>query len=315
MRKFNIPKWDLKKIKVPSPPRLQFRQTLLLYFAMVLFSGLAIADVILKLFPFALGIVIYVLAAITLFSGCYYLIVDLKHDINDVVKPAVTANPYVSRLTSDYRLRTFTFAVPGMMSNVIFAVFNAVIGIYSHSAWFGSLAAYYILLSLMRISAVRQDRLISDIDDKEERLIREIKVFKKDSILFIFMAIVLAGMVILLENSQGGKEYPGLMIYVAATYVFVKVIMSSVNIAKAEKQESPLLAIVRRIGYLDAYVSILTLQTAMFAAFAVGQEQLTKIMNAATGGFVCLLVFSMGVHGVIYSKKLMKTIKGGNEND
>ena len=179
MKKFNIPKWDLKKIKISGLPHLRLRQKLLLYFGMILFSGLAIADVVLKLFPYALGIIIYVLAAITLFSGCYYLIVDLKHDINDVVKPAVTANPYVGRLTSDYRLRTFTFAVPGMISNVIFAVFNGVIGIYSHSAWFGSLAAYYILLSLMRISAVRQDRIISKMDDKKERFIREVKIFKK----------------------------------------------------------------------------------------------------------------------------------------
>lgn len=59
------------------------------------------------------------------------------------------ANPYVNRVASDYRLRTVVFAVPGLTANVLFATFNGIIGAVSHSAWFGTLSAYYILLSVM----------------------------------------------------------------------------------------------------------------------------------------------------------------------
>ena len=178
MKKINMPKWRSdewklsklsRELSLPKIPNLRLRYKILLYLCMILSAALALADVIMGLFPFMVGIIIYVAAACTLFASCYYIVIDLRHGIKDVVKPTVKSNRYVGRLTTDYRLRTLLFAVPGMMGNIVFAVFNAVIGIQSRSAWFGSLAAYYILLSLMRISAVRQAWFISKLEKREER--------------------------------------------------------------------------------------------------------------------------------------------------
>ena len=62
--------------------------------------------------------------------------------------------------------------------------------------------------------------------------------------------------------------------------------------------EPYLLSITRRIGYIDACVSILTLQTAMFASFAEGEEAFVKLMNGITGTAVCLMVLGLGIQGV-----------------
>jgi len=70
----------------------------------------------------------YVLAAGTLFSGCYYLISDVQYGIKEIIQPQIAGNPYANRIAADYRLRTFVFAVPGLAGNVIFAVFNGVTG-------------------------------------------------------------------------------------------------------------------------------------------------------------------------------------------
>lgn len=287
-----------------SMPKLRIGYRILLYFSMILFATLSLLNVTVKCFSYIMGIAIYVLAAVTLFTGIYYLVIDFRFGIKETLKPAVISNPYVNKVASDYRLRTVLFAVPGLMSNVLFAVSNGVTGIISRSAWFGSLAAYYILLSMMRIDAVKQERLISRINGNCDRLKKEIKVYRKNSILFIFLAIVLIGMVILLENSQGGKTYPGFTIYAAAAYAFYKIIISSVNVIKVRKQNSPLLTIIRRIGYVDACVSILTLQVAMFASFGDGNEMFTKIMNGVTGGIVCVIVLATGIHGICSSKKM-----------
>lgn len=178
-----------------------------------------------------------------------------------ILQGAIAANPYTNRVTTDYRLRTILFAVPGTMSNIIFAAFNGVVG-------------------------------------------------------FLFLAVVLAGAVILLENSQGGKNYPGFTIYAVAAYTFYKIIMSTIQVIKVGKRKSPLLSITRRIGYVDACVSILTLQTAMFASFAQGEEALAKQMNGITGAVVCLMVFGLGIQGIwtanIRKKELLA---GGNRND
>lgn len=132
-------------------------------------------------------------------------------------------------------------AVPGMVSNIIFALFNGVIGITSHSAWFGTLSAYYILLSIMRVGVVRQERKLAGVKEKQEHMSRELSVYRRNSILFIFLAVVLAGAVVLLLHAQGGKEYPGLTIYAVATYTFYKITMSSIQVVKVGKRKSPLL--------------------------------------------------------------------------
>lgn len=315
--KFKISKINLHKAENEKRngvkftiPKLHLRYRILLYFMMVLFAVLSIISVVTAYFPFAVEIALYVLAACTLFVGTYYLVQDIRHGItaamHEIIRPKIAANPYTSKVAADDRFRTIVFAVPGFTSNIIFAVFNGIVGIISHSAWFGSMSAYYILLSVMRIGAVKQEKQLSVIEQPKERMEKEIEVYTRNSILFLVLAIVLAGMVVLLEFSTGGKNYPGFTIYAAAAYTFYKIIHSTIKLIKEGKRKSPLLMIIRKIGYIDACVSILTLQTAMFAAFATGQEEFVKLMNAITGMVVFLLVFGMGIQGIYYGKRGIK---------
>ena len=97
-------------------------------------------------FPHFAGVLFYVLAATTLTASCYYIAIHIRQGIREIIKPAIAANPYMHKVTTDYRWRTILFAVPEMVSNIIFAAFNGAIGISGHSAWFGTLSAYYVFL-------------------------------------------------------------------------------------------------------------------------------------------------------------------------
>ena len=296
-------------------PELPLRFKILLYVTMVLFAALALICALGNYAPFGVAIVSYVLAAVTLAASCYYIVKDLRHGVKHIIKPGIAANPYTNKVATDDRFRVVLFAVPGATSNVIFAVFNGVIGLVGRSAWFGSLSAYYILLSVMRIGVVWQENRLRNISQKEERMEKEIIVYRRNSILFILMAVVLEGMVMLLEFSAGGKNYPGFTIYAAAAYTFYKIIKSLIKVIQEGKKKSPLIAILRKINYIDGCVSILTLQTAMFASFAQGQLEFVKIMNGITGTVVFLMVLTMGIQGILRSKKLVKNWRtGGNEN-
>ena len=71
--------------------------------------------------------------------------------------------------------------------------------------------------------------------------------------------------------------------------------------------KTPLLVAVRSIGYADACVCVLALQTAMFASFGnmeIKDSQL--LMNGITGVILCMLVLGMGIYGVNRANK-MKT--------
>lgn len=316
MKTMKTPKKTKKKNLRKYIPYLRLCHRIFLYVVTIVCIMFALLDVTVHCFPYIVGIIFYVLAAVTLTVSCYDIMIHIRQDIGETLKLAIAANPYTNRVTTDYRWRTILFAVPGMISNMIFAAFNGVIGITSHSAWFGSLSAYYILLSIMRVGIVRQEKKLAVIKEEKEHMRRELSVYYRNSVLFIFMAVVLIGEVILLEHSQGGKNYPGVTIYAVATYTFYKIIMSTIQVVKVGKRKSPLLSITRKIGYIDACVSVLTLQTAMFASFANREEEFIKLMNGITGAVVCVMVLSLGIQGICYSKQIkIKLRKGDNQND
>lgn len=211
-------------------------------------------------------------------------------------------------MTKDYRYRTVTFAIPGMLVCILYALFNGIIGMVSLSPWFGTLAAYYLLLSVMRIAAFQQNKKVQDQNGNKKRLLEEIALYKSCGILFLFMTIVLMGAVVLLLTSENGKSYPGFTIYAVAAYAFYKIIMSVINVIKTRKMKSPLLMTIRDIGFIDACVSILSLQTAMFAAFGAEDVFFTKMMNGITGSAVCTVVFATGIYEIIAARKMKSKI-------
>lgn len=203
-------------------PKIRLRWRLLLYLAMILAITATLYCVITECLPEGADWILYTAAGLVFFSGIVYFIVDIRHLIVDLIIPKVLSIPFAQLLAGDYRLRTILFAVPGLAGNVVFAAFNGVTGVMSRSAWFGSLSAYYLLLGVMRIITVIQERRISGISEKRARIRKEIAVYRTDSILFILLAVVLTGMVILLGHSQGGKSYPGFTSMRSLPTLFIK---------------------------------------------------------------------------------------------
>ena len=304
-RRKNSKKGRVKeKIRNFRMPRLSAGQRFLLYVVTILFIVLSLLGAGLEYFPYAVRIVIYVAAMCLLSAAVFYLVSDIKNGMIVSIKKKIERNVYLRKLKENDRLRMILSAVPGTAGNIIFALMNGGIGLISHSAWFGSLAAYYILLSIMRVRIVWQERKFVKLD-QQERMKNEIRIYRKNSVLFLFMTIVLAGMVILLVHSQGGKEYPGFTIYAAALYMFYKMTASIVHLVRERKRKSPMLMILRKVGYIDACVSMLTLQTAMFAAFG-GERWFVRYMNGISGTAVCLMILGFGIQGIYRFGKMRK---------
>lgn len=74
--------------------------------------------------------------------------------VNVVLLPFTKNNRIANTLITDTRLRTVLVTIPGMGLNLIYAIFNGVIGFMNLSAWYVSLAVYYLLLCVMRFLAV-----------------------------------------------------------------------------------------------------------------------------------------------------------------
>ncbi len=285
-------------------PELRLRYKLILYFLTPVFCALAIIGAAFECFPDIVEFVCYILAALTLAAAVFYFVRDLRHNLKGRVMAGIEKNLLTKRLANDYRLRTILFSLPSTASSVLFAVFNAFLGWMNRSAWFGTLAGYYIVLSVMRVGAALSAAQIARIDDEDKRRRVEERIYCRNSAMFFFLAVALAGMVILLETGGKGKRYSGYMIYAAAAYTFYKITIAAINVAKVRKHASPLLTIIRKISYIDACVSVLTLQTAMFASFAGDTEEaFANLMNAVTGGAVCVMIFALGIQGLYTARR------------
>lgn len=285
--------------------------------------GMAAASVyaaITDSFPEPVNVTLYVLAGMGFICTCTLWVKAILFFVKVVLLPFTKSNRIANILITDTRLRTVLFTVPGMGLNLIYAVFNGIIGVMNHSAWCGSLAAYYMLLCVMRFLSVSYARKVYDrkfpwrkvhIDESNSQInedsleARAWRVHRNCGIMLSVSSIALGGAVIMLLSGEGGKSYPGLMIYAVATYTFYKLGMAIRNMIKARKEISLLLVTLRNISYADALVSILSLQTALFAAFGQDSEAIIPIFDALTGAGVCLMIFVLGVYMVYRSKNVL----------
>lgn len=207
---------------------------------------------------------------------------------------------FTRELFQNYSFRTIIFAAIAFLINIGYAVFNAVIGIINLSVWYGALAAYYIVLSLMRgvILLYRRKRDAYEKKDGNRIVLRDIKKYRNCGILLILLPLCLSFAILDAVQSHSSFSHPGLMIYVAATYTTYKVTMAIYNSVKTRKVEDMTLKVVRDINLADALVSILALQMAMLREFSPDLN--VDFVNCLTGGAVCALTIALGIYMVAY---------------
>ena len=298
----------MKKGKIRLP-KIKGKFRLLLYLVTLVFCILSVAETVFGYFPFAIEIAIYVIAAVTLTVTCFYLVGDLKRGVKEAVRPVIEGNALANRVYSDYRYRTVLFTLFSFLLNLFYAASNGIYGIVSRSPWLGTLSAYYIFLSIMRYGIIRYDRKLAKTGHGRELKLQELRVYRNTGILLSFLTIALAGAVILLVNQEGGKSYQGYMIFVVAMYTFYKAIISIINIIRARKMQSPLLVTIRNIGYADALVSVLSLQTAMFSSFGEESNIDPTLMNGITGVCVCIMTLAIGIYMICSAGRQRKRIQ------
>ena len=302
-------------------PAVKWKYRVILYICLLLSAALSLLNVKNHVFPVPLGTFFYVTAAFSLSFTCLYLVPDIKRTkskVQEIAMPVIARHRFADLLVTNYRYRTVTFAKTGLLINMVFAVFNGMVGMKSQSAWYVTLAVYYTLLSVMRYWAVDYERRVLKMKEGRKLALLELAVYRNCSILFIVMTISLGGMVILTLRSQGGRHYPGYTIYAFALYAFIKVPLAAAGRIKAGRMKSPLLMTIRSIGYADACAAVLSLQTAMLFSFGHGEmeDRSAALMNACTGAAVCLMVLIMGIYGIYWTMRRQKEIvDGGMSND
>ncbi|MDO4314317.1 MAG: hypothetical protein Q4C45_00975 [Oscillospiraceae bacterium] len=244
----------------------------------------------------------YVLSAYALVIACAYIAGGLRGNW----KALLHRNRYVHRYLTDIPFRTHVSLYMSLAVNLAFAAVKLFFGVRCRSVWFGTLAVYYIMLSLLRfllLHSVRRNGIGTE-------LVSEWLRYRLCGIILLLMNIVLAGVVILVVRKDEGFRYAGYLIYVAAMYAFYNVITAVRDVVKYRRYNSPVMAAAKTVKLAAALVSMLALETAMLARFNEEKgSAFQQVMTGVTGGCVCLLVLAIASAMIVRSAKQLKGLR------
>ncbi|MGI5897496.1 MAG: hypothetical protein ACOX6U_11235 [Oscillospiraceae bacterium] len=213
----------------------------------------------------------------------------------------------VKRMPKEQHNRVIFSVTAGFGLNLAYALYHGMIGIMTGSLWFLLLCAYYMILSVIRFSAVRYDRQSA----KNSPSFSERFLFRFLGGMLILLAVILAVSSWLSFQYDVAIVYSKIMMIIIATYTFYKITIAIVNAIKARKQQSLWLIALRNIGCADAAASLLTLQRSMLVSFGGMSNQDIELMNALTGAGVCLLTTALGMYMILGKEKQNGKIKIG----
>ena len=210
------------------------------------------------------------------------------------------------RLRGDAFYRAQLSLYMGLGVNLLYVVIKAASGIVYQSRWFGVLAGYYLLLSLMRF-ALTWYVVHTPI---RQNLLSEWRRYRLCGVVLLAMNQALGAVVYLMERQDYGFEYPGLLVYVMAMYTFYAVISAVWNMVKFKRHGSPVLSAAKAVSFVSALVSLLALEKAMLTQFGEpGQERFSSIMVGLTGIAVCAAVLALAIEMIRRANRAIAHLK------
>lgn len=178
----------------------------------------------------------------------------------------------------------------GVCVNLVYAAYRGALGIAYGSVWFGATAAYYLVLSGIRLFIAWGG--FRGLTPRQEA-----RRYTATGALMLLLSLAMAGMIVQMVLQNEGYSYPGTVIYASAAYTFYSLVLAAVNLGRRHRL-GLLLSAAKIVNFAAALMSLLALQTAMLAQFG-GGEAFRRAQNAMLGGFVTLATVGMAVAMIV----------------
>ena len=251
--------------------------------------------------------IVYVLAFYTLSTVSVFCALVLPKQYKEI-KQKIYDNPLGNRFMTDRAFRTKISLYLSLGISLLYVGINIWSWYFIHSWWFVVLAVYYVIMAVMRFLLVRYVR-------KNEIGLSVLQEWKRSRLCAYILLLVnlsLSGAVLMILYQQRGYDYPGIMIYVMALYTFYSTIHAIVDIVKYRKLGSPVMSTAKIVSLSGALVSMLNLETAMFAQFGADMPpENQRIFIILTGAGVSITVVTLSVILIVNANKEIRRIKDG----
>ena len=275
---------------------------------------LTIASAVLLTFVFVRGweqhyvaYFIYVLAFYTLSVVTMFCVMVLPKQYGKI-KAKILSNPLGNRYATDRVFRTKVSLNLSLSINLLYVAINVLSWYLYQSWWFVCLAVYYVIMSLMRFLLVRYVRVNPIGANRYGELKRSLAC----SYIMLLLNFFLSGAVLMVVYQNKGFEYHGILIYVMAMYTFYMATHAIINLVKYRSFESPVMSTAKVISMAAALVSMLNLETAMFAEFGADMaKENQNLMIILTGAGISITVVTLSVLLIVKATKEIRREKHG----
>lgn len=157
--------------------------------------------------------------------------------------------------------------------------------LYYGAVWNGSICFYYIFLVIIRGIIINSERKYRGKADKRFRN----KVHLSTSIILLFMNVSLVAPIILMVQNKKEVTMGMIPAITVALYTTIKVVNASINLKETKKVHNKLVKELRYINFIEALVSILTLQNTLIAV--KGESNKSDMILLSTISSIGILIF------------------------
>lgn len=218
-------------------------------------------------------------------------------------KDRLLGNAFYHRYSTDLDFKAVVSIHLSLAVTLFYCVTKAAAGIYYRSAWFGSIAFYYIVLGVVRYLLLRHIRR------EQGNTLQAYKKYRFCGYLLLVLTVALGAVSFHAIYDNKAIEYPGFLIYAAAGFTFYNLAMAIFNLVRYRKLNNPICSASKILALATAFVSLFFLQTSMFSAFGDG-EKWQYYMNMGTGAVVFVLIVCIAVFMIWTGTRAIAIHKG-----
>ncbi len=223
------------------------------------------------------------------------------------------AKSLLDRWRADYAFKTIAGSGFSLAVTVLFALYHGFLGIRSGSVWHGSICAFYLLLVAIRGMILLAERKNRERDERQRDACRR-RTFLTSAALMLALNLALilpVSLMVVLKKPVSMGLIPAIA---TAAYTTYKVTMASVHLRKQRRSRSGniLVAELRTINFIDALVSILTLQNTLIMVNQTGgEENDLLVLTAVSSAVVYLAILWITLRLLIRGIRLHKSQRTG----
>lgn len=216
-------------------------------------------------------------------------------------------NNVLKRIKNDYVFRALIVSTLSFFVTLMFAGYNTLLGIVYKSVWNIGIAVYYFLLLCIRAYVIFSERKFykNKLTDEEKENKRK-RIFLVQSILLFVIDIALIVPISLMVMQKKDVNYSTIPAIMTAAYTTYKIVISSRNIIKTRNERHLSIKILRTVNFVDALVSVLSLQYLLIMTFGGEIDNQMFIFCAVSSFAIWTFLIVLSLISLVQSIKLQK---------